>query len=351
MKPEEVSENLSAYLDGELDAERRREIERLLAVDGAMQREFAQLKAVDGLYRSLPRVAAPPTLVDAVRGATSQQRKPAALLAARRKRAWYVSYGSVAAAAAGLLIVTWAVVMVSGRYDSTYLAKSVHPDIEVGQRDEAARHLIEAPERAEPAAEASPSAQAEFRTGAELAPPPAAPPPAANMPVQPMRSAPLPSADLDAASEVPDEPDAASDQIVAQPAPPAPDLARPEPFAGPQLGESAPGEGAAGLGGGGGMGQRARQADTLGFGAGVPGEAELRVGGRHFRFAGGVWTERGYAGEALESVARGAEALAALIAEDASLAPLDQMRDSFVFQHAGTWYRLPPYESVADRPD
>ena len=56
---EELKELLSAYLDGEMDADERARFEARLAAFPELEREAAAWRRIDGLYRALPRVHAP----------------------------------------------------------------------------------------------------------------------------------------------------------------------------------------------------------------------------------------------------------------------------------------------------
>jgi anti-sigma factor RsiW len=51
-------EELSALIDGELDAQRAAEVERQIAADGEMQAEFETLRNLDVCWRSLARTEA-----------------------------------------------------------------------------------------------------------------------------------------------------------------------------------------------------------------------------------------------------------------------------------------------------
>jgi hypothetical protein len=59
-------EMLSAYLDGELSAAQRRQVEQALSADANLSRELARLRALRQVMRSLPRHQAPASLAERV---------------------------------------------------------------------------------------------------------------------------------------------------------------------------------------------------------------------------------------------------------------------------------------------
>jgi hypothetical protein len=98
--PAKHGPDLSAYLDGELDAHRAAEVERLLAESSEARVYLDELRAVAGGLRSLPRLSAPDALRAALRsrGATSAG-------AATRRGSWMIALRTGAIAAA--LGIAW----------------------------------------------------------------------------------------------------------------------------------------------------------------------------------------------------------------------------------------------------
>ena len=62
MKPEQLGETLSAYLDGELDAIETAKVDQLLRDDRSVREQLTVLQRTVKLARSLPRHGAPSTL-------------------------------------------------------------------------------------------------------------------------------------------------------------------------------------------------------------------------------------------------------------------------------------------------
>jgi len=98
MTIDEVQENLSAYMDGELDETRRRAVEEALAAQPELRAELAALRRTVELVGSLPRQSAPPGFAARVAAAIGAEAKgrPAA------RPGWL---RPVAAAAAACLVV------------------------------------------------------------------------------------------------------------------------------------------------------------------------------------------------------------------------------------------------------
>jgi hypothetical protein len=70
---DQLGEQLSAYLDGELEAAQVREVEQLLLTDARAQAMFEALQETSGLVANLPRRAAPSTLVDEITSQLERQ--------------------------------------------------------------------------------------------------------------------------------------------------------------------------------------------------------------------------------------------------------------------------------------
>ncbi len=97
---DDMREDYSPLLDGELSPERRAAIEARLAESAEELREFEALRRVDELFRALPRHAAPPAFEASVREAIASQSAPP-VLRMRRKTV----FPRVGLAAAALLLV------------------------------------------------------------------------------------------------------------------------------------------------------------------------------------------------------------------------------------------------------
>jgi len=107
--------DLSAYVDGELDAARRGEIERLMATEPAVRARVAELRAVAQGLAGLPRVAAPAALRGELRRALDAAAPPDAPRVLRRAPWWWNPLPWSAAAAIALaVLVGWYVVRPTG---------------------------------------------------------------------------------------------------------------------------------------------------------------------------------------------------------------------------------------------
>ena len=114
-KRDEISNELSAYLDGELSPSRVRQIDEVLAYDKDLAGELERLKATRRLVQQLPREQAAPDFVRHVLARTERTHLlPAPTGRAYRSMRW-ISY---AAAAVVLLAVGAAGVMIvnNGQY-------------------------------------------------------------------------------------------------------------------------------------------------------------------------------------------------------------------------------------------
>ncbi len=114
IEQDELGEMLSAYVDGELNAEQRRLVEQLLGEDETARQLLAELRATVGAVASLPRHAAPASIAFEIQGALERsalledgRELPAAM--PRARRSWKA--GLAMAAVLGLAVVTgWFVV-------------------------------------------------------------------------------------------------------------------------------------------------------------------------------------------------------------------------------------------------
>ncbi len=101
--------DLSAYLDGELSAERAREIESLIARSDEAAGALGELRAVSDELQALPRRQAPSELMAAVTG-QQEKRPPVDGVGSRRRPRVLRLFGQMAAAAAVLaacVYVSW----------------------------------------------------------------------------------------------------------------------------------------------------------------------------------------------------------------------------------------------------
>ena len=120
-KRDKLSEDLSAYLDGELPPERTREIERQLAESEACRETLEQLRGVSDLLQNLPRVRAPDELTAAMRRRAERHEllgEPRATGPSRLLRL-FVRLSAAAAVLGGCVLVGWQMV---GR-DAVQLAR------------------------------------------------------------------------------------------------------------------------------------------------------------------------------------------------------------------------------------
>lgn len=106
-----LTADLSAYLDGELDAERCAEMERALAQDEALRDALARLRAVSAGLASLPRVKAPVGMAREVR---TRIESPGAPRVVHRWTVWISG-----ASAAALLALVWLGLPLSGEFGQT----------------------------------------------------------------------------------------------------------------------------------------------------------------------------------------------------------------------------------------
>jgi len=104
--PDELGEYLSAYLDDELSAAERQVVEQALARDPTARRQLEELRQTVGLVQSLPRRAAPPSLLqDLTAAAERRQLLGEPVETERRRRPWWLSGQPWLAAAAALIVM------------------------------------------------------------------------------------------------------------------------------------------------------------------------------------------------------------------------------------------------------
>ncbi len=107
-----VSEELSAYLDGELDADGVRRVEQRLARDADYQLELRRLERAWGLLDGLPRATVDESFtqstIEMVAVAASEEADAALaeLPRKRRRQRWLGALGAVAAVLVGFVIGT-----------------------------------------------------------------------------------------------------------------------------------------------------------------------------------------------------------------------------------------------------
>jgi len=107
---DKMGEELSAYLDGELDDECRAAVEKLLERDPAARAELERLRQTAAMLGGLPRQAAPPALLDLVMARTG--RDEARLDSATQRHAFRrvrlsMLLGMAAVVAAGVGVGLW----------------------------------------------------------------------------------------------------------------------------------------------------------------------------------------------------------------------------------------------------
>jgi negative regulator of sigma E activity len=106
---ENIGEQLSAYLDGELSDEQARRVEQALRDDPRLARELADLKAARDLVRSLPPHKAPEDFAATLMDKAERLRLMAPLPGAAAK--WSINWASLATAALVLIAVGIGVVV------------------------------------------------------------------------------------------------------------------------------------------------------------------------------------------------------------------------------------------------
>lgn len=100
--PPSRDELLSASYDGELTADERAQVDRLLAESPAARETLDEFRELTGLLQALPRPAAPPALLQGVQRALP--RPPRAAVPPARRRRWML-WGAATTAAAVLLLL------------------------------------------------------------------------------------------------------------------------------------------------------------------------------------------------------------------------------------------------------
>ncbi len=100
---EEISEQLSAYMDGELSDEESRRVDEMLADDPALSDELESLREVRQLLQGLRHEQAPDGLLDAVLARAESQRKRAGWWAGRLARAAVI----ILAVGVGVTVTSW----------------------------------------------------------------------------------------------------------------------------------------------------------------------------------------------------------------------------------------------------
>ncbi|RPI59637.1 MAG: hypothetical protein EHM48_08585, partial [Planctomycetaceae bacterium] len=101
---EKISEQLSAYLDGELSEADAIRVEQALAQDEQLARELAQLQAVRGMVRNLPRRKSPEDFVSNVLAMVERKHLVTSHVAERSEFSWgrYIATAAVVLLAVGI---------------------------------------------------------------------------------------------------------------------------------------------------------------------------------------------------------------------------------------------------------
>lgn len=102
-----IREDLSAYIDGELDAARRAEVERAVAESPELRAELDGLRLVSLGLHDMPREAAPRQLAEDLRLITRDQMRASSV----RRKHWVYTFGRVGGIAAGIILCAIAVRM------------------------------------------------------------------------------------------------------------------------------------------------------------------------------------------------------------------------------------------------
>src|SRR5580698_4865688 len=112
MLSDEITQLLTAYVDGELSQRQRKTVMRILHKSSEARELLRQLQENAHKIKQLPRRKVEPSLVDAVMQAIAEQKaqpkQPAALRGARRRWLPYVTAALAASLLAGVLsIFAW----------------------------------------------------------------------------------------------------------------------------------------------------------------------------------------------------------------------------------------------------
>jgi len=105
MTIDEVREQLSAYLDGELDEPTRRAVDAALKAHPELRAELDALRRTVALVRSMPRRSAPSGFAERVQAAIAQKAAGAVPLGRSARADWLRHWRAVALAAAACLVV------------------------------------------------------------------------------------------------------------------------------------------------------------------------------------------------------------------------------------------------------
>lgn len=385
---EEVREQLSAYLDGEMQPDERAAFEARLAETPELQREAEAWRRVDALYAGMAPVAAPGGLEDQVREAV----KPA-VIRFRRRHAAPQRLWPMLAAAAGIAIMLGLFVL---QFDTstpavpggTQLAKQSAPPIQktpalVSEARSEAPALPK-PETAAPKPELVAEEVYRLEMEAPEAPPAKVPPPPVEAAASPPASAP-PLRDADEDETVEDRGIETKDkdaeksslqnvtvggslrvrgdykepQAYAQPAPaeePAPPppammasparpveaLPSPAPSALPQPDLGLPGNDEAAPRAKAEAGRPAGLLRTLGFVGTTFGSStnHRTVAGRQFVLDDGVWKESTYLDEDVQAVRRDGATYRRLLRKEPRLDEIAQLGGKVIVRVEGTWFLI-----------
>jgi len=171
MNRTEARENLSAYLDGELDAAERSAFEAVLAEDAELRDELDALRRTVALVQGLPRLSAPRDLAGRVR---------AAIDSPVPSTGWVRQWAPIALAAAACLAIGIVALTGPGTREpdpgARHVVEASKPATEAPAEDRVAEELLEKVEEPTPGAAARKSFAA--KTGARV-PEDAAPAPRA----------------------------------------------------------------------------------------------------------------------------------------------------------------------------
>jgi len=392
MNRDEIRDQFSPLLDGELAADERAEIEAMLSQDAELLRELDSLKRVDDLYRALPRPQTP----DNFESAVSERIRPK-VVSLKQRHARRNVWPLVAIAATLLVTAAFLVNRMQSASDSMQIASAPEsypasrPTESLPQglaKDEATRAsettveelqalgytgdsaemtapaAAAAPERSDDVAkvalhDSAPMPEASAGVAADSvvmpAPPPAseaapeqAAPAIAGVEIREMKTeaeaeAPTPAAEPEPLPSEEREIRTSrgremSVSAPASPPPPAPaDQAVGQAMSAPSKNSEASERAPA---------PRKQQSDAAATSAGRPERSMpflppvLRLSNRVFELREGAFYERGYKTEAVTPLVRGTADASEVLKAHAEFAEVFAAKETIVFKAGDTWYRL-----------
>jgi anti-sigma factor RsiW len=322
---ERIRDAFSPLLDGEMTEEEREAIEEELAEESELLRELEGLRQVDALYRAMPEERAPADFEAGVRGKIEGKR-----FAQHGKRRMSPLVAPFLAAAAVVTLVAgvvyWAGQPRSDRFEMAESGAMEEPatqrmlSADAEPAEERAAADTAAPVGNEAEEDAGRQQTALMNERAALPPPP--PPPTAAEPLE--ESAELMDDQSFVGQSVADQPPAAPPMPKADEDSAAPPAQAPAPAAEP---ESAPAPYMA-------------EERASGRSAYQPATADVVVGERRFQREGELWRQSEYDGEETEALARDADSLPEILADETERGIILALPGPVIFRAGDTWYRL-----------